>query len=63
MLTDNIFKLLKKNSKDEDQLSAAFGFLLKEDPEILSNFLNKFGIFLSKNDLKPELKRAIKGKF
>ena len=52
MLTDNIFKLLKKISKDEDQLSAAFGFLLKEDHEILNNFLNKFGISLSKQDLK-----------
>lgn len=52
MLTDNIFKLLKKVSKDEDQLSASFGFLLKEDPEILSNFLNKLGISLSKKELK-----------
>lgn len=52
MLTDNIFKLLKKVSKDEDQLSASFGFLLKEDPEILNNFLKKLGITLSRHDLK-----------
>lgn len=52
MLTDNVFKLLKRVSKDEDQLSAAFGFLLKEDLEILRNFLSKLGIRLSKQDLK-----------
>jgi len=52
MLTDNIFKLLKKVSKNEDQLSAAFGFLLKEDPDILHNFLNKLGIQLTKQELK-----------
>lgn len=52
MLTDNIFKLLKKVSKDEDQLSASFGFLLKEDLEILNNFLKKLGITLSRHDLK-----------
>ncbi len=52
MLTDNIFKLLKKVSKDEDQLSASFGFLLKEDHEILNNFLKKLGIKLSRHDLK-----------
>jgi len=52
MLTDNIFKLLKKVSKNEDQLSAAFGFLLKEDPDILRNFLSKLGIQLTKQELK-----------
>jgi len=52
MLTDNIFKLLKKVSKNEDQLSAAFGFLLKEDSDILRNFLNKLGIQLTKQELK-----------
>ncbi len=52
MLTDNIFKLLKKVSKDEDQLSASFDFLLKEDAEILNNFLKKLGITLSRRDLK-----------
>lgn len=52
MLTDNIFKLLKKVSKDEDQLSAAFGFLLKEDTAILYNFLNKLGISINKRELK-----------
>lgn len=52
MLTDNIFKLLKKVSKDEDQLSAAFGFLLKEDSDILRNFLSKLGIQLTRQELK-----------
>ena len=52
MLTDNIFKLLKKVSKNEDQLSAAFGFLLKEDPDILRSFLSKLGIQLTKQELK-----------
>jgi len=52
MQTDNVFKLLKKVSKDEDQLSAAFGFLLKEDSDILRNFLSKLGIQLSKHELK-----------
>ena len=52
MLTDNIFKLLKKVSKDEDQLSASFGFLLKEDPELLSNFLQRLGITIGRKELK-----------
>lgn len=52
MLTNNIFKLLKKVSKDEDQLSAAFGFLLKEDRDILCNFLNTLGIHLTEQELK-----------
>ncbi|MFA5146812.1 MAG: PD-(D/E)XK nuclease family protein [Candidatus Omnitrophota bacterium] len=44
--------MLKKVSKDEDQLSAAFGFLLKEDSEILRHFLSKLGIQLNKQELK-----------
>jgi hypothetical protein len=59
MLTDNIFKLLKKVSKDEDQLSASFGFLLKEDLDILRNFLNKLGIQLTKQELKRVQKLAL----
>ena len=31
---DNIFNLVKKFSKEEDQLSASFGFILKNNKKI-----------------------------
>jgi hypothetical protein len=37
MYVDNIFNLLNKFDKEEDQISASFGFLLKQEavPQLL----------------------------
>jgi len=44
MITDNIFKLVNKFSSQEDQLSAAFGFMLRNNSEIMSVFLKTVGV-------------------
>lgn len=52
MHVDNIFELINKFSNEEDQVSAAYGFILKDNVKILQKFLNK----IIKIDLKPEKK-------
>jgi len=52
MLVDNIFKLVNKFSAEEDQLSANFGFLLKNEKLILDEFFKKINIGIQKKDLK-----------
>jgi len=51
MLVDNIFKLVNKFSAEEDQLSANFGFLIKNDKQILNEFFKKINIDIQKKDL------------
>lgn len=51
MRVSNIFELIKKFSNEEDQLSAGFGFILKNNPKLLSQFLSKLGIDLTRKDL------------
>ena len=41
MLVNNIFNLINKFGPAEDQLSAGFGFILKNYPKILMAFLKK----------------------
>ena len=50
MLVNNIFNLV--NGKQEDQLSASFGYILKNNIKILDSFLRTLGIILSKKELK-----------
>lgn len=50
MLLNNIFNLV--HGKQEDQLSANFGFVLKSNPKILNAFLTKLGIRLTRKELK-----------
>lgn len=52
MLVDNIFKLVNKFGAKEDQLSANFGFILKNNNKILGKFLKKIGIIAKRKDLK-----------
>lgn len=51
MYVDNIFNLLNKFDKEEDQISASFGFLLKQNKKMLKNFLDKINITISKKEL------------
>lgn len=50
MQVSNIFNLV--NGKQEDQLSASFGFILKNDIKILDSFLRTLGIILNRKELK-----------
>jgi|TARA_B100001964_G_scaffold150903_1_gene166058 hypothetical protein len=52
MKVNNIFDLVNKFSKEEDQISAAFGFILSYSPKILNKFLCKLNIRLTKKELK-----------
>ncbi len=52
MRVDNIFELTNKSRKEEDQLSANFGFILKNNKEILNLFLKEIGIKLLPKELK-----------
>src|SRR3989338_3683768 len=51
MRVDNIFELVNKFSKEEEQISAGFGFVLKNNPKILNKFLKKIKIKLTPKDL------------
>lgn len=48
MRVDNVFELVNKFSKEEDQISASFGFILKNNKKILDKFLK-----IIKIDIKP----------
>jgi len=52
MKVDNIYKLINKYRAEEDQLSAAFGFVLKNNRKLLDLFLIKAGVKISPKDLK-----------
>lgn len=52
MKVSNIFELINKFSMEEDQISAGFGFILKNNSKILSRFLSKLKIHLNRKDLK-----------
>lgn len=52
MHVDNIFELINKFSKVEDQISAGFGFILKNNTKILHKFLSKVKIKLKRKELK-----------
>jgi len=52
MNVDNIYDLLNKFDKEEDRISAAFGFLLKQNRKLLRAFLKKIKISASDKDLK-----------
>jgi hypothetical protein len=52
MHVDNIFELLNKFSNEEDQISAAYGFILKDNAKIVQKFLNKIEINLKPKELK-----------
>lgn len=52
MQVDNIFELVNKFSKEEDQISASFGFVLKNNKKILKKFLNKIQINIKPKELK-----------
>ena len=52
MRVDNIFELVKKYDKEEDQISAGFGFVLKNNPGILRRFLTEVGLDLKPKELK-----------
>jgi len=52
MLVNNIFGLVNKFSKEEDQISASFGFILKNNRRILNSFLRSMKVNLSRNELK-----------
>lgn len=52
MLVNNIFQLIYKFGSKEDQISAAFGFLLKNNPKILNNFLNRIKISLEPKEFR-----------
>lgn len=52
MNVNNIFNLLNKFDKEEDRISAGFGFLLTQNTQILSTFLRKLNITVSKGKLK-----------
>jgi len=52
MLVDNVFQLLNKFGKEEDQISAAFGFILKNSPKILAEFLQSLKIDAGRSELK-----------
>lgn len=50
MLVDNVFSLI--HGKQEDQLSSSFGFILKNNKQILNKFLDQINIRLSGKELK-----------
>jgi len=52
MNVDNIYDLLNKFDKEEDRISAAFGFLLKQNRKLLRAFLQKIKISSSDKELK-----------
>ncbi len=52
MHVDNIFELINKFSNEEDQVSAAYGFILKDNAKIVQKFLNKIEINLKPKELK-----------
>jgi len=52
MRVDNIFELVNKFSKKEDQISAGFGFILKSHPKILNRFLSSIQLDLKARELK-----------
>lgn len=52
MKVDNIYKLINKYRAEEDQLSAAFGFILKNNRKLMDEFLRKVDIKLSAKELK-----------
>ncbi len=52
MRVDNIFELVNKFSKKEDQISASFGFILQRHPKILNRFLIDIDLHLKQKDLK-----------
>jgi hypothetical protein len=52
MRVDNIFELINKFGKEEDQISAAFGFILKNNRRILRAFLDTIKVNASPKELK-----------
>ncbi len=52
MRVNNIFELIKKFNNAEDQLSAAFGFLLAHYPKLRSAFLRKIGVSINREILR-----------
>lgn len=52
MNVNNIFELLNKFDKEEDRISAGFGFLLKQNRKMLRAFLKKINIAASDRELK-----------
>ncbi|MDO8558352.1 MAG: PD-(D/E)XK nuclease family protein [bacterium] len=52
MLVDNIFKLVNKFAAEEDQLSANFGFILKNDTKILDAFFKTIRVSASLKDMR-----------
>lgn len=52
MRVDNIFELVNKFSKEEDQISAAFGFILQNNLKILRKFLNTIKIPFERKELR-----------
>lgn len=52
MQVDNIYKLVNKFRAEEDQISAGFGFVLKNNIGVLDRFLRKIKIVVSKRELK-----------
>jgi len=52
MNVDNIFSLLNKFDKEEDRISAGFGFLLKQNKKMLGAFLRKINVKASDRELK-----------
>ena len=52
MKVDNIFNLLNKFDKEEDRISAGFGFLLKNNNKLLRHFCDRINIVLSGKELR-----------
>jgi len=52
MLVNNIFNLVNKFGTAEDQLSAGFGFILKNHPKVLMALLKKLGLPIDKKIIK-----------
>lgn len=60
MKVNNIFNLLNKFDKEEDRISAGFGFLLSNNKKLLKHFCDKINIALSRKDLgKVDIKTQI----
>ena len=60
MLVDNIFKLINRFGAKEDQLSAGFGVVLKNNKKVLEKFLKKIRISVkSKNLNKIDIETQI----
>lgn len=51
MKVDNVFNLLNKFDKEEDRISAGFGFLLSNNKKLLKHFCGKIDIALSRKEL------------